>query len=100
MEENNFSFDWKTKDFSHFGQLYYCSSLANLDLSAVYIYPYREAPQAPGAFSDAGPAGGHEIPVAMPTFGELSVLAECTGDLAEIQNPCSLLRARFTMYVY
>jgi hypothetical protein len=27
-------------------------------------------PQAPGASSDPSPAGGHEIPVTMATFGE------------------------------
>jgi hypothetical protein len=33
----------------------------------------RQTRQAPGASSDPGPEGGHEIPVAMPTYEDRSV---------------------------
>jgi len=44
LEESRLSLDWKTKDFSHFRRLYYCSNLANLDLSAMSIDSYPETP--------------------------------------------------------
>ena len=34
----------------------------------------NETPQAPGASSDPSPEGGHEIPVAMPSYGDLNTL--------------------------
>jgi hypothetical protein len=43
LEESRLSLDWKTKDFSHFRRLYYCSNLANLDLSAMSIDSYPDA---------------------------------------------------------
>jgi hypothetical protein len=66
LEESQLSLDWKTKDFSHFQRLHYCSNLANLDLSAMSIDSFPETPFPTGTIDD-GPDPG--IRVAMATYG-------------------------------
>jgi hypothetical protein len=52
--ESHLSLDRKTKDFSQFRRLYYCSNLANLDLSAMSIDSYPETPLQTVANVEAG----------------------------------------------